>query len=55
MLMREVVVSKQPLTPAQQQDANIRRQQKALKVKKAQLTAQKAQERLRKARSGTYS
>ena len=37
MLIREIITNR-PLTPEQQQQANIKRQQKALKVKKVNRT-----------------
>ena len=47
MLIREIITNR-PLTPEQQQQANIKRQQKALKVKKAQMRLQAAQRKLAK-------
>ena len=49
MLIRELIAPKQPLTPEQQQQANIKQQQKSLKLRKARLAVQATQSKLAKA------
>jgi len=49
MLIRELIAPKQPLTPEQQQQANIKQQQKSLKLRKARIAVQAAQSKLAKA------
>ena len=49
MLIRELIGPKQPLTPEQQQQANIKQQQKSLKLRKARIAVQAAQSKLAKA------
>ena len=51
MLIRELIAPKQPLTPEQQQAANIKQQQKSLKLRKARLAVQASQSKLAKAQN----